>query len=280
MATIAEQLTELNNVKQDIKASIIAKGVSMDNVPFTDYASKIDEISAGAGSDNKLAQLVSGTIEEVTAEDLAGVASIRTYAFYYSSLTSIFIPDSVTSIGSYAFSSCSSLTSVTIGSGVTSIGSYAFSSCSSLTSVTIGSGVTSIGSSAFSGCSSLTSITIPDSVTSIGNWAFYNCSSLTSISIPEGVTSIGNYVFYNCTSLTSITILSNVTVIGSYALQIGSTTNKATITMLPTTPPNIQSNTFNAFFLNKIIVPKGYGETYKTATNWSNFADYIEEATE
>lgn len=91
------------------------------------------------------------------------------------------IPQTVTSICSYAFSGCTGLTSVTIPEGVTKIGKYAFSDCSSLTSVTIPEGVTSIGESAFSGCSSLTSVTIPSSVTSIGKYAFYGCSSLTSV---------------------------------------------------------------------------------------------------
>ena len=75
----------------------------------------------------------------------------------------------------------SSITSVTIGNGVTSIGYYAFRSCSSLTTITIPSSVTRIGGYAFNKCSSLTAITIPNSVTSIGNYAFYGCSSLTSI---------------------------------------------------------------------------------------------------
>ena len=82
------------------------------------------------------------------------------------------IPNSVTSIGRYAFYRCSALTSVTIGNSVTSIGSGAFGGCSGLTSVIIGNSVTSIGSSAFSGCSGLTSVTIPNSVTSIGDDAF------------------------------------------------------------------------------------------------------------
>ena len=73
-------------------------------------------------------------------------------------LTDLVIPDSVTSIGSYAFSGCSGLTSVSIGSGVTSIGDYAFYNCRGLTSVTIPAGVTSIGDSAFDGCSELTSV--------------------------------------------------------------------------------------------------------------------------
>ena len=78
---------------------------------------------------------------------------------------------------------------------VTEIGSNAFSNCASLTSVTIPEGVTSVGRNTFSGCASLTSVTIPDSVTAIGSGAFSNCASLTSITIPEGVTRVGRNTF-------------------------------------------------------------------------------------
>ena len=95
-------------------------------------------------------------------------------------------------------------TSVTIPDSVTSIGSYAFSSCTSLISVTIPDGVTSIGDSAFYFCTNLTSITIPDGVTSIGTYTFMGCTSLTYIVIPVSVTSIGNYAFQDCASLKDV----------------------------------------------------------------------------
>ena len=88
-------------------------------------------------------------------------------------------------IGDSAFSGCTGLTSINIPDGVTSIGDHAFWNCSGLTSVTIGDGVTSIGSYAFRYCTGLTSITIPDSVTSIGDSAFYGCSRLTSVTFEK-----------------------------------------------------------------------------------------------
>ena len=91
------------------------------------------------------------------------------------------IPDSVTSIGSYAFLNCRGLKSITIPAGVTSVGDFSFEDCTGLTSVTIGNGVTSFGDYAFQNCASLTSITIPDSVTSFGRLPFMSCKSLTSI---------------------------------------------------------------------------------------------------
>ena len=131
--------------------------------------------------------------------------------------TTYTIPDSVTSIGNYAFDGCDRLTSVTIPDSVTSIGNYAFDWCDSLTSVTIGNSVASIGNRAFYNCDSLISITIPDSVTSIGNYAFEDCDRLASVTIPDSVTSIGEKVFIFCDSLTSVTIGNSVTSIGNYA---------------------------------------------------------------
>ncbi len=102
------------------------------------------------------------------------------------------------------FRECSGLTSINLPDSVTSIGGGAFYGCSSLTSISLPDSVTSIGDYAFWICSSLTSISLPDSVTSIGNYAFWKCSSLTSISLPDSITSIGSYAFRYCSGLKDV----------------------------------------------------------------------------
>ncbi len=100
-----------------------------------------------------------------------------------------------------AFSGCGNLTSITIPDSVTSIGSGAFYDCSGLTSVMIPDSVTSIGGGAFEDCESLTTVTINGSVTTLGDDVFAGCESLITVTIPGTVTTLGDNVFEGCTSL-------------------------------------------------------------------------------
>ena len=165
------------------------------------------------------------------------------------SITSVIIPNGVTSIGELAFENCSGLTGeLVIPNSVISIGEQAFAYCTGLTSVTIGNSVTSIGVSAFNECSGLTSVTIGNSVTSIGVGAFFNCSGLTSITIPNSVTSIGMMAFFNCSGLTSVT---------NYAV----------------TPQTINSNVFQGVDQSSctLYVPAESVSAYSTASVWQDF---------
>ena len=211
----------------------------------------------------------------------SGITTIDSNAFCDCySLSNITIPNTVTSIGGSSFYACSSLSAITIPNTVASIGSNAFYSCYSLSNIVIPNTVTSIGSSAFYACFSLSSITIPNSVTSIGGSAFYSCYSLSSITIPNSVTSIGSDTFYSCYSLSNITIPDNVTSIGNTAFYYCRGAGEYHI--LSETAPTLGTNTFTSIPSDCVIyVPYSADHSiltaYQTATNWSEYASYMQE---
>ena len=129
---------------------------------------------------------------------------------------SVTIPQSVTSIGDYAFSHCEKMDSLTINDATTSIGNSAFDECYKLTTLSLGEKITTIGKYAFSECHKLDNVTIPPSVTSIGNSAFRRCYALTTLSLGENIETIGKYAFEECGNLTNVTIPEKVKTIEPY----------------------------------------------------------------
>jgi len=161
------------------------------------------------------------------------------------------IPESVTSIGEYAFCGYSSLASITIPNSVTNIGSYAFYECTGLYSIIIPNSVTNIGYYALGACSNLSSITLLDGLKSIGDNAFESCTNLTSIIIPKSVKSIGYHAFNNCIGLTSLAC-------------------EATV------PPNCGYDCFSQ--INRSIplyVPENSIKAYIEAKQWNTFANIL-----
>ena len=203
------------------------------------------------------------------------VEHIPAYLCYYmDKLTSIAIPNSVTSIGSNAFYDCSKLTKTNYTGDVASWCNIKFGNSSAnpmsnshnfyindqeIKDLVIPNTVDSIHDYAFRSCTSLTSITIPNSVTSIGSSAFESCFSLTSVTIPNSVTSIGNYAFYFCWDITSVTCES-------------------------TTPPTMNWTAFhnglNGIIPQYLYVPCGCVSAYKAADGWKNFANIQEPLAE
>jgi hypothetical protein len=116
------------------------------------------------------------------------------------------MPDSVVTIGTYAFLDCYNLTDVIIPESVTTLAESAFNGCSGLTGISIPDSVITIGTNAFLYCTGLTNIIIPNSVTTIGESVFWECTGLTNVTLGSGVATIGEAVFVDCNSLAAITV--------------------------------------------------------------------------
>ena len=164
--------------------------------------------------------------------------------------------------------------------GATNIRSYCFSS-TNIASVEMADTITTIEGYAFRRCSTLTHLKFSNNLLTIGGSAFVECKGLKEeIIIPNSVTTIGQQSFYSCTNIPKITVGTSVTLIQGDAFNnVGSSSNKPVLVMLPTTPPTLQSNAISSYF-QKIIVPKGCLSAYQSATNWSALASIMEEATE
>ena len=227
-------------------------------------------------------------LKEVYISDLAAWCNISLYDYlssplYYAGhlflngveITELTIPNSVTSIGGYAFCGCKGLTSITIPNSVTSIGASAFRGCSGLTSITIPNSVTSIEMYTFCNCTGLTSVTIGNSVTSIGWYAFKGCKGLTSITIPNSVTSIGNEAFFGCSSLTSITIGSGIKTIRESAF--AKCSELTDVYCDAESVPSTNATAFTDSYIEyaTLHVPELALEAYKTTAPWSSFKSFV-----
>lgn len=173
------------------------------NAPLFDFEFTLDNTAAIVTN-----YKYKGTAADVTIPSRyqgKPVTTIGHAAFFNSAVTSVTIPDSVTSIDDNAFGFCSQLTNISIPNSVTYIGFSAFAHCTSLKSITLPSSLSSISEALFSGCSQLTTIHIPDSVPSIQSYAFYHCRNLETIRIPVSVTLIETDAFAGCPSSMTVT---------------------------------------------------------------------------
>ncbi|MCQ2973612.1 MAG: leucine-rich repeat protein [Bacteroidales bacterium] len=166
------------------------------------------------------------------------------------SLTSINIPSTISSLGDYVFANCKKLTSLELPNTITSIGKFAFLGCIKLKKVNIPNNIVEILEGTCQNCYLLDTIIFPQNLVIIGNKAFNNCKQIKAVEIPEKVTSIGNEAFSGCENLKLILVYGENTTLGSNALL-----------NLPVP--------FTIYVLESLL------ESYKSATNWSDFAKYI-----
>ena len=177
---------------------------------------------------------------------------------------------SVTKIGGYAFKG-SAVTSVSMPEGITSIGFEAFSGCQNLESVTLPESLTTLDRVAFISCELLRAIKIPSGVATIPDYCFNCCLSLENVTIPEGVTTIRKYAFGSC-DLKELTLPSTVTMIESGAFL--SNNRCKSITCNATTPPSLGENAFNHNISTTVKVPLSSIAAYRQAEGWKVFTNY------
>lgn len=171
---------------------------------------------------------------------------------YNKALEYVELNNEVDTIATYGYQYSVGLKGISAES-ISSLPRYTFANCPNLEYLMLSSNLTQLPQALFSNDYSMKSITIPNTVQSIGSSTFSGCIGITSISIPTNVTDIGSTAFSACYSL-------------------------ATIHMLSTAPPTLGTNAFNGLLDDFIIyVPVGYGDTYKSATGWSTYADHILE---
>ena len=198
------------------------------------------------------------------------VTKIGENAFAGSAVTSVSMPEGITSIGQYAFSGCQNLESVTLPESLTTLGSEAFYGCKNLESVALPESLTTLGDRTFEACELLKTIKIPSGVTAIPDQCFYGCSSLESVTIPEGVTAIGYDAFSGC-KFNALTLPSTITSIGGGAFV--NNYNLQSIICSATTPPTLDDYAFSSHYID-IKVPLSSIAAYRQAEGWKNFTNY------
>lgn len=220
-----ELLSVKGELEGQIKISIFIRGVEKTDNKFK-LNTKIDSITL----DRSVTEIVGNTLKIggsfigcstlTTVKLPPTVTTIGSYCFHFcKNLREINIPPSVTFIGEGCFSGCSSLLEITIPPRLKTIEKWTFFLCSSLRKIRIPSSVTSIKQDAFTKCSSIDEFVFesPCNISEIESWTFSECSSLKQINVPDSVTKINDDAFNNCSGLKQISLPNSVRFVGSYA---------------------------------------------------------------
>ena len=244
-----ESLTNLGNV-QDAFYNLAIESIDLSHVTSVNAAlfsscAQLKTVIWGASTVSARTFSSCSSLTSFTLADGVELTSIGSYAFSKTGFVEFDMPDTVTTLGSHTFQSCTNLKRVNISasSQLTIIPERMFEGCDNIEYIYIPNGVTSIGTCAFEGRTKLTAVENLEnsSVTSIGSSAFNNCKSLTSIGLPSTLQTIGSSAFRECTKLTLTNDLSNgVKSIGEYAF-------KGTAITTITIPGSVESIGSRAF---------------------------------
>ena len=223
--------------------------------------------------------------EKITLNKLpSATTSVGRNLFYgCTSITNFTINDGVDiSNSTSAFQNCTSMTNITIPNDATII-PYAFcNNCVLLENINLNDNITKINSNAFYGCSKLPLNILPSNLTTLGTSCFSKCTNISITEIPEGVTNIQSNCFYKCSNLVTLNVLGDITVI-EYESFYNSGLTTLSIPNVSAVPKG-GSNMFEGTPIDKgtgsIYVPDSLVENFKSATNWSGYADVIKPISE
>ncbi len=238
----------------------------------------------------------------------AALTSIGNSAFTNTPITSVTVPESVTSLGTNVFQNCKSLTEAYLPGSVTTPGAGTFYGCTELRHVTLSEGMTTVSQNMFRDCNNLekivaageesegetVSVKLPSTVKTIGTWTFTNCKKITSAEIPANVTSLGSNTFDGCSSLASVELPSTLTTLGAYCFRntalaelvlpasLGNTTSSDIINGCPSdikvyvtnqgAPKTAGTYTWRTAtgVYPVVMVPSGLKAKYETMTGWKS----------
>ena len=255
----------LGNFLTDIADAIREKNGTTDTIYAASFDEEIKNLPTGGG-DEELATSYLSSIDDTLGQNTTK------------------LPNGITSIGDYAFYGRSNLALTSLPNSITSIGDYAFDSCGNLALTSLPSNLLKIGQRAFSYCSNLAVTNLPDTLITLSDYAFQSCFKLKITSIPAGVIEIPSYCFRYCNSLTEITMHGNITVINNYAFQSCNTLAKIVFPNVTGVPTLSNVNAFNYTPIETgtgyIYVPDSLVDSFKSATNWSTYADQIKPLSE
>lgn len=190
-------------------------------------------------------------------------------------LTSVVVPNSVMTIGSYAFYRCKNLASITLSNALTTIGEWAFAECVKLKSCNLPNSVNEIGRDAFNKCSSLAMVNLPSELSEISDGCFAACTGLSSITIPDNVQKVGHHAFYYCMALETVKIGKRVSLIRYNAFDGCSELRELYCNKI--SPPSLGEDVFREVNTNvcKLYVPQGAEDNYRSKALWSVFTNII-----
>lgn len=192
------------------------------------------------------------------------------------SVTELCVPKTITEVGAYAFYYCASLTNIKIPSHITMLRQYAFAYCTNLNTVEFEEGVTTLEVSVFFTCPNLEEVVLPDSITYLGNSVFHSCTGLKKAVLGRGITTVRLNGFNGCTSLEEVIFNGDVKSVAQNVFNGCSACKKYDFSNCTTVPSLTAVSAFNGINAEaKIIVPSELLSAWKSATNWSQFADYI-----